>query len=311
MEFRPGKRYLHSFFGLDLEKTAIKRIQTASEMALNYYEKPLLVTDSGGKDSAVCRELVKRSGVPYEMIHNLTTADAPQTVYYVRERFRVAETAGISCMIQYPYYKGKRVSMWSLIPQKQIPPTRLARYCCEVLKEGSGKGRFITTGVRWAESRKRKGRGIYEAFSSSVKRKMILNNDNDDKRMLFEACQMKSKHICNPIIDWSDRDVWEYIRAEKIPVNPLYEMGFHRVGCIGCPMAGKQRYREFALFPTYERAYKRAFENMLLVRKLAGKSEVGGKWKDAESVFRWWMEDDNMPGQYGLLLDEESNELYY
>ena len=54
-----------------------------------------------------------------------------------------------------------------------------------------------------------------------------------------------------------------------------------------------------------------AFENMLLVRKLAGKSEMGGKWKDAESVFRWWMEDDSMPGQYGLLLDEESNELYY
>ena len=43
VEFRPGKRYLHSFFLLDLEKIAIKRIQSASEMALGYYGKPLVV----------------------------------------------------------------------------------------------------------------------------------------------------------------------------------------------------------------------------------------------------------------------------
>ena len=234
---------------MDLEKTAVKRIQSASEMALNHYGKPLLVTDSGGKDSAVCRELVRRSGVPHEIIHNLTTADAPQTVLYIRERFREAEAAGIPCEIQYPYYKGKRVTMWSLIPQKKIPPTRLARYCCEVLKEGSGVGRFITTGVRWAESQKRKtGRGIYEAFDRNQAKKLILNNDNDDRRQLFESCRVRSKHICNPIVDWSDREVWDYIRSEKIPINPLYEMGFYRVGCIGCPMAGKHRYREFALF---------------------------------------------------------------
>ena len=58
-----------------------------------------------------------------------------------------------------------------------------------------------------------------------------MNNDNDDTKRLFEACFSRSKHVCNPIIDWSDQDVWEYIRSEKIPMNPLYEMGFYRVGC--------------------------------------------------------------------------------
>ncbi len=297
---------------MDLEKTAIKRIQSASEMSLGYYGKPLVVTDSGGKDSAVCRELVRRSGVPYELIHNLTTADAPETIYYIREHFRQAEEEGVPCTINYPFYKGKRVTMWSLIPQKKIPPTRLVRYCCEVLKEQSGTNRFLTTGVRWAESKKRKeGRGIYESFARERGKKIILNNDNDDKRQLFESCRLRSKHICNPIIDWSDHDVWDYIRSEKIPVNPLYDMGFFRVGCIGCPMAGRSRYREFALYPTYERAYKKAFEKMLLVRKMAGKDDSTGGWIDAESVFRWWMDDDTMPGQYKMLLDDETNELYY
>lgn len=107
---------------MDLEKTAIERIRTASQMSLQHYGLPLVVTDSGGKDSAVCRELVRRSGVPFELMHNLTTADAPQTIYYVREQFQKAEQAGITCSINKPYYKGQRITMWSLIPMKMIPP---------------------------------------------------------------------------------------------------------------------------------------------------------------------------------------------
>ena len=263
---------------MNLEKTAIERIRTASQMALQHYGLPLVVTDSGGKDSAVCRELVRRSGVPFELMHNLTTADAPQTVYYVREQFQKAEQAGITCSINKPYYKGQRISMWSLIPMKMIPPTRTVRYCCEILKENGGAGRFILTGVRWAESRRRRNsRGIYENFVPNGKEKaVILNNDNDDTRRLFEVCRLRSKHVCNPIIDWSDQEVWEYIRSEKISVNPLYEMGFYRVGCIGCPMAGKQRYREFRIFPTYERAYRHAFEKMLELRKKQEGSVIPG-----------------------------------
>lgn len=109
-------------------------------MSLQHYGLPLVVTDSGGKDSAVCRELVRRSGVPFEPMHNLTTADAPQTVYYVREQFQKAEQAGIPCSINKPYYKGQRISMWSLIPMKMIPPTRTVRYCCEILKRVGERG---------------------------------------------------------------------------------------------------------------------------------------------------------------------------
>ena len=296
---------------LDLERKAIERIRNASEMALLHYGKPLVVMDSGGKDSAVCRELVRRSGVPHEIMHNLTTADAPQTVYYIREQFIRAGETGIPCAVNLPYYRGQRTTMWRLIPAKKIPPTRIARYCCEVLKEGNGNGRFIVTGVRWAASYRRKHPGIYESFAKTKKPTIILNNDNDDRRRLFESCRLKGKHVCNPIIDWTDRDIWEYIRAEKIPVNPLYDMGFFRVGCIGCPMAGKQRYREFALFPTYKRAYIRAFEQMLLIRRQEGKDDRFGRWKDAQGVFRWWMEEDPVPGQYELLWDEETEELYY
>ena len=104
----------------------------ATEMSLRLYGRPLVVTDSGGKDSAVCREIVRRARIPFEIHHNLTTADEPQTIYYVRDIFRRLELEGITCCVNYPIYKGQRVTIWSLIPMKKFPPTRLQRYCCQI-----------------------------------------------------------------------------------------------------------------------------------------------------------------------------------
>ena len=72
---------------MDMEHTAIERLKAASEMSLTFYQQPLIITTSGGKDSDICLELARRSGIHYEVMHNHTTADAPQTVYHVREQF--------------------------------------------------------------------------------------------------------------------------------------------------------------------------------------------------------------------------------
>ena len=170
-------------------------------MSLSHYKKPLVVTTSGGKDSSVCVALAERAGIPFEVMHNHTTVDAPETVYFVRAEFKRLEEKGINCIINYPHYKGERVTMWSLIPQKLIPPTRIMRYCCAILKERGGRGRFITTGVRWAESVKRKkNRGIYEASPADKSKRVILNNDNDERRRLFETCSLRASRACKQMM---------------------------------------------------------------------------------------------------------------
>ena len=283
----------------DKEQTAIMRFQTASAMSLQYYGLPLVVTTSGGKDSSVCVELAIRAGIPFEVMHNHTTADAPETVYFVRDEFKRLEAMGIKCTLNKPVYKGAPTSMWSLIPQKLMPPTRLVRYCCSVLKEQGGAGRFISTGVRWDESTSRKAnRGIYEKIASEKTQRIILNNDNDDRRMLFENCRLKAKRVVNPIIDWTDDDVWGFIQDAKIPLNPLYSEGFCRVGCVGCPMAGKKREKEFARWPKYKDMYISAFDRMLEERRRRGKMQ--GSWRIGTTgldVFNWWMQYDVIPGQ--------------
>lgn len=51
-----------------------------------------------------------------------------------------------------------------------------------------GAGRFICTGVRWAESTSRKNnRGIYEKLGATKDKNIILANDNDEKRMLLKT----------------------------------------------------------------------------------------------------------------------------
>lgn len=108
----------------DLEQIAIERLKAASDMSLMAYQQPLVICISGGKDSGVITELAVRSGIPCEFQHNHTTADAPETVRFVRSEFKRLEEKGYKCTVNMPVYKGQRVSMWSLIPQKLMPPTR-------------------------------------------------------------------------------------------------------------------------------------------------------------------------------------------
>ena len=280
----------------DLEQTAIERMRAASDMSLRLFEKPLVITYSGGKDSDVLLHLAEASGIPFEVLHNLTTADAPETVRHVYDTFRRLEEKGVKCTVdKHVQPDGSRVTMWNLIPRKLIPPTRLARYCCAELKEGSGKGRFIATGVRWAESTaRRKNRGGLEVLHSNRQKSLILANDNEADRRLFETCQMKGQRVVNPIIDWQDDDVLDYAAVEKIPMNPLYCEGFHRVGCVGCPMASKARTMEFARYPRIKAAYIRAFDRMLEERRKRG---LPCQWQSGVDVFHWWMEDGVLPGQ--------------
>lgn len=169
-----------------------------------------------------------------------------------------------------------------------------------------GANRFITTGVRWAESSSRKNsRGIYERSHADKEKRIILNNDNDDKRMLFENCRLKGKRVVNPIVDWTDDDVWEFIGDSKIPMNPLYDEGWCRVGCVGCPMASKTRELEFLRWPKYKSLYLQAFDKMIDARTHAGKDGwVRKAGTTAIDVFNWWMEYDVLPGQIDILAED-------
>ena len=262
-----------TLFGVhDKVAIALQRLRTF-EPTEGYY-----LAFSGGKDSQCVYHLCKEAGVKFDAHYSLTTVDPPEVIYFMREH--------------YPDVIVDRhdTTMWKLIVKKGMPPTRMVRYCCDELKEGGGRGRVMLTGVRWAESTKRKNnRGLLE-LNNYTRKYVKLMNDNDEARRMFETCAIKSMHTLNPIIDWTQEEVWEYLRSRNIPYCKLYDEGFDRIGCIGCPLAGAQQMRfEFERYPKYKQAYLRAFEKMLAVRK--DNEKPYHLWKTADDVMEWWLDE--------------------
>ena len=260
----------NTLFGVkDKVKIAIDRLQTFVPDE-GYY-----LAFSGGKDSQCIYHLAKEAGVKFDAHYNLTTVDPPELVYFIRENYP-------DVIVDRP-----QKTMWQLIIENGGPPTRIRRYCCRELKERGGEGRIAVTGVRWAESTRRKAdRAAFEVLASKKEDKQLFN-DNDEDRRMFENCMQKGKRIVNPIIDWEDADVWEYIHSRGLKYCKLYDEGFHRLGCIGCPMGGeKQIEKQFKRWPKYRANYIRAFERMLQRRRERGKKEI---WTNAEDVMRWWI----------------------
>lgn len=256
---------------------------------------------SGGKDSQCIYHLAKMAGVKFDAVYTITSCDPPELVRFIKENYPDVK-------FERNHDKnGKPITMWNLIPEKRMPPTRIVRYCCEKLKEYAGQGRVTVTGVRWAESVNRKtNQGLVTVtnpkkaikkemenmganFTKTIRGGVVLNDDNDTSRRSVEMCYRTNKTLVNPIIDWEDEDVWTFLNGNGIPHCSLYDEGFKRIGCIGCPMGGgKKQQRQFERWPAYEKLYRKAFERMIAGRKADGLPCV---WESAEDVMRWWMRE--------------------
>lgn len=235
---------------------------------------------SGGKDSVVVKALCDMAGVKYDAHYNLTSVDPPELVRFIKTFSDVK--------IEIPTYKdGSRVTMWNLIPKKKMPPTRIVRYCCQYLKEGGGENRFKITGVRKQESTRRlKTRAGLEVAKSKSGKRDLLDPDNPNQEVVH-ICRNKAQRILNPIIEWSNEDVWEFIHAYSIPYCSLYDQGYKRLGCIGCPMSSNKA-KELDEYPKFKEAYKKAFFKMLEQRRIAGLETV---WESPDEVMEWWIGD--------------------
>lgn len=239
-------------FNLD----GISRIDVAIQHLKQYEPKDGLgywLGFSGGKDSIVCYDLCTKAGVKFEAHYSVTTIDPPAVTKFIREHYS-------NIVRDVPMYKGKRTNFYELVSIKGLP-RRQIRWCCSLLKESNGaKGRTFVFGVRRAESAKRAKRDLYYT--------------------------REGKHILNPIIDWSDNEVWDYIRSNNLAYPSVYDEGAKRVGCILCPLAcNKKRVVDYNKYPQHVKAIERAVDTFLKTHPESSLHQWGDNAHDI--VYQW------------------------
>ena len=268
-------------------KESIELIKKAESLALKYQDYGFHLAFSGGKDSQVIYQLCKIAGVKFRPVMQVTTLDPPELMKFVRNNYS-------DVIMERPdnnFYK--------LIVKKQSLPTMLRRFCCNELKEQSGAGTVTITGIRRAESSKRAKRNELEIsgrkYSNSLDQ---FNIDNENQTLCVKG---KDKILLSPIINWTNSDVWNFIRSNKLEYCKLYDQGYKRIGCMFCPMSSKKsKQRDSQKYPGVEREIKKS----IAVLQSKGKYT---DFSDTDDVWNWWISGKS---QKCYFADKTQYELY-
>jgi len=237
----------------------------SSVATLQHYEPhdaPYWGCFSGGKDSVVIKALAAAAGIDVEWHYNVTTIDPPEVVTFIRRQHP-------DVIFQKPIE-----AFHKAILRKGIP-TRRVRWCCELFKEKrTPPGRRIILGVRAAESPRR-------ARTWST----------------FTRHRHNQEYAVLPILHWEASNVWQFIHDNHLEYCCLYDQGFKRIGCVGCPLSGSKRIAQsFARWPAIARQIKRAARTRWEQQKAKQIDTPSYRnFADFDAFWTWWLSPDPMP----------------
>ena len=255
---------------------SVNLLQKAENLALAYGggggNSGYYLAFSAGKDSQALYHIAELAGVKFEAHMNLTSVDPPEVIRFVKQAYPEVDLI-----------KPKK-SIYQHAIEKQILPTMRVRWCCAEYKENAGAGRVTLIGIRHQESSRRAKRNEVEIsnrkFSGTLEgldeyrqelkakrarrksKKDGVNITNADQEQTLGCISGKESILISPIIHWTEKDVWEFLnKVMEVPHCSLYDEGWHRLGCIGCPMSSaKQKQIENVRYPHVKRNWIKAIK---------------------------------------------------
>ena len=173
---------------------------------------------SGGKDSICALELCRMAGVKHQVYYSCTRIDPPEIYWFIKRYYP-------DVIWLFP-----KESFYQAIQHKS-PPLRISRWCCDLLKKDPSKKVPLNkrvVGIRTEESTGRSSRPRTDYFKKY-------------RQTLFK-----------PIFHWKEYHVWEFIDGMSLSYPTLYDEGFSRIGCVGCPFqmgksSAKIKVREISM----------------------------------------------------------------
>jgi phosphoadenosine phosphosulfate reductase len=257
-----------------------KHLQVLGKNAINtvrgivsrneYRDLPVYVSFSGGKDSLVVLDLARASLKQRELkaFFLNTGIEFPETVEFVRRFCRDTKI---------PLEEMDAGSaFWDQVG-KFGPPAKDFRWCCKVCKLASA-GEL--------ETRKRT---CSLSDIGAGNRIAYLTIDGKRKHESFSRARIAASETnpfvpvqlnIFPIRDWKALEVWLYIYWRGLSYNPLYDLGFERVGCWLCPSALTAEYvRVKELHPEMYEKWNNFLLEWAKVRDLPEKFIEHGFWR--------------------------------
>ena len=230
-----------------IEDSTVKKIVKEYEKFKNKLDI-FHVAFSGGKDSAVLLDLVKKA-LPkgsFVVIFGDTGMEFPDTYEAVEETKKQCEEDGTPFYIARSHFEPR--DSWELFG----PPARVLRWCCSVhkstpqtlkMREITGKDDYIGmdfVGVRAHESLAR-SKYDYENLGK----------------------KQKGQYSFNSILEWTSAEVWLYIFLNHLTINAAYKKGNSRAGCLLCPMGGgRGDYLQYTCYPDEVGSYINMIKSM-------------------------------------------------
>ena len=261
---------------------SIDLIRKSEKLALRLDpENGFYNTFSGGKDSQCLYHLVKIAGVKAKTHMNLTSVDPPEVIRFVKHEYPDVE------LIK------PKMSIYEMAKKKCILPTRILRWCCAEFKETSGAGKVTLIGIRREESARRMKR---QEISTTIKGKRTeetFDQWSEHDEQMVTCVGGKDKVLVSPILDWTEKEVWEFLQTNDIPYCCLYDIGFRRIGCVCCPMATyRQRIKDIKKYPHIKRNWLKT------IQWLIDNGYINHNFKDPEIGFNWWISGKNFKQFY-------------
>jgi len=223
---------------LKLEDEALQFIERAVNNC-HFLHHQVLVSFSGGKDSTVVSDLVRRALGRADVLHIFgdTTLEDQNTYHYVRQ-FQDANPL-------IDFYPARAQRDFHQLVEQIGPPSQVMRWCCTIFKTGPindvlqscGYSKVLTFyGIRRSESARR-SKYHKISWNDPDRQGTVVKVDPDDElNGITVGAKMGQQATASPIIDWADFDVWNYILSRNLMFNKSYRLGFSRVGCWVCPM---------------------------------------------------------------------------
>jgi phosphoadenosine phosphosulfate reductase len=225
--------------------------------------KANIISFSGGKDSIVLLDLALKTGLNFNFIYGNTTIDPPGHISFIRHNFPMVE-------ISHP-----KISFYDII-EKYGLPTRFRRNCCFILKEYIGKESNCYEGLRIDEGQKR-----------GARLKLLKIPSTCDTRV-------KNKTHVYPLLNWSSKDIWNYIHNNGLIYPEIYNSGLKRLGCVGCPLATKsQRISDYKLYPKITKRIIKAIKT-----NIDNKKSISKYFNDEYKAFYWWLSTESIDNFY-------------